>query len=101
MENIVIAYKEVGKKPVFMNIENSIESFEKLLKDEIKIIQFDNYTIVYKKHSQNLEPNIWVETNFFSLGETIRGTVFLVNRDEKRKFYHIEIRTSKEYKRFD
>lgn len=81
MSEIIVVYKEVYQEPILIKIENSIESFEKIIGGEIRIIEYENYIIVCRKDNKNLKPNIYVRTDYVGIGETIRGNLFLVNRN--------------------
>lgn len=109
---VVIVYKEVGKEPEYRKIENSIKSFENLLGGEITTIHFEDVEIVYKKDSNNLRPNIYIIPDFLSIGLSIRGNLFLINKNEKSifttltkeqaiKWKEILIRKSFHYENFD
>lgn len=87
MSKIIIVYKKVGKQPEFKKIENSINEFENLVGGDINTLNYENeFTIVYKKDNTNLQPNIYVNTAPFSIGETLRGTVLATIKDENDEF---------------
>ncbi len=44
----------------------------------IDLIPYEDITIICKKDRKNLSPNIYVNTKFLSIGETIRGTIIIV-----------------------
>jgi hypothetical protein len=83
---VVVVYKEVGKEPEFRKIENSIEEFEKLVGGEITTIHFEDIEIVYKKDSDNLRPNIYIRPDFLSIGLSIRGNLFVINKNDDGSF---------------
>lgn len=84
-ENVIVVYKEVGKNPDFIKIKNTKEEFETLVGGEFEIHKYDDFYIIYKKESQNLLPNIYVD-NYLKIGDTIRGTIFAVNKNENDQF---------------
>jgi hypothetical protein len=108
---VVVVYKEVGKEPEFRKIENSIEEFEKLVGGEITTIHFEDIEIVYKKDSDNLRPNIYIRPEFLSIGLSIRGNLFVINKnddsfstlnkDQAIKYREMLIRSSFNYENFD
>lgn len=108
---VVVVYKEVGKEPEFRKIENSIEEFEKLVGGEITTIHFEDIEIVYKKDSDNLRPNIYIRPEFLSIGMSIRGNLFIINKnddsfstlnkDQAIKYREMLIRSSFNYENFD
>ena len=53
-EFLVGVYKEVGKPPDIIKIKNQKEYLEKLVDGEYTNIDYDDYTIIYKKQSENL-----------------------------------------------
>ena len=91
MGNFLIGiYKDVGKEPEFRKVRNTLEDLKELLGGEIDSIKYGNFIILYKKNSKNLIPNIWINTGFLKIGTTIRGKIFVVNKDEKGKFKSLE-----------
>lgn len=48
---------------------------------EIEIIPYDDVVIVCKKNRENLKPNIYITTEFLSIGETIRGNIIVACRE--------------------
>lgn len=50
---------------------------------EIEIIQYDDVAIVCRKTRKNLKPNIYINTEFLSIGSSIRGNVIIVCRENK------------------
>ena len=83
-EYLVGIYKEVGKKPDIVKIKNQKEYLEKLLDGEYTNQDYDDYTILYKKDSDNLLSNIYVN-QYSKIGLSLKGKVFAVGKDEKGK----------------
>ena len=77
---IIVIYQEVGQAPILKKIKNNINVFQELLGGEIEIIPYEEIIIVCKKNRKYLQPNIYVNTKFLSIGETIRGTIVITQR---------------------
>ena len=91
MENFLVGvYKEVGKEPKFRKVKNTLEDLKQLLGGDFESIKYENFIILYKKNNKNLIPNIWINTGFLKIGTTIKGNIFVVNKDEKEKFKSLE-----------
>lgn len=112
MNNTIIAiYKEVGKSPIFIKIENTIESFKNYLNDKIEFISYEDIYIICKKYRERLNPNIYINTSFGKFDCNIRGDILLVAKDTKGikslnkeqtiKYANFLIRESFNYKHFD
>ncbi len=110
-EFLVGVYKEVGKPPDIIKIKNQKEYLEKLVDGEYTNIDYDDYTIIYKKQSENLLANIYVE-QYSKLGISLKGKVFAIGKDEKNHFKSLTkdqakrcitffLRESFNYKNFD
>ena len=110
-EFLVGVYKEVGKNPDVIKIKNQKEYLEKLLDGEYTNQDYDDYTILYKKNSDNLLANIYVD-QYSKIGISLKGKVFAVGKDEKgnlksltkeqaRKCITFFVRESFNYKNFD
>ena len=84
-EYLVGVYKEVGKNPDIIKIKNQKEYLEKLLDGEYANQDYDDFTILYKKDSDNLLSNIYVN-QYSKIGLSLKGKVFAVGKDEKGKF---------------
>ncbi len=80
---IVVIYKDPGKTPILKKIKNDISEFEKILGGNINIIPYESIIIVCKENRKNLMPNIYINTKFLRLGETIRGTIIMASREEQ------------------
>ena len=86
MEQYLIGiYKDPRNKPEVIKIKNQKEYLEKLLDGEFTMINYDDYVILYKKNSEHLLPNIYVD-QYSKIGVTLRGEVFAVNKDENGNF---------------
>lgn len=110
-EYLVGVYKEVGKNPDIIKIKNQKEYLEKLLDGEYTNQDYDDYTILYKKNSDNLLANIYVD-QYSKIGVSLKGKVFAVGKDEKgnlkslnkeqaKKCITFFLRESFDYKNFD
>lgn len=81
-EYLVGVYKEVGKNPDIVKIKNQKEYLEKLLDGEYLEQEYDDYFILYKKDSERLLPNVYVD-QYSKIGISIRGKILAVGKDEK------------------
>lgn len=84
-EFLVGVYKEVGKNPDIIKIKNQKDFLEKLVDGEYTNIDYDDYTIIYKKKSDNLLANIYLE-QYSKLGISLKGKIFAVGKDENGNF---------------
>ena len=80
---MIIIYKEVGKNPELKKIKNNIQEFEQILDGKISCISYENIIIVCKENRKNLQPNIYINTKFLGLGETIRGNIIITAKNEQ------------------
>ena len=110
-EFLVGVYKEVGKQPDIIKIKNDKAYLEKLLDGEYINQDYDDYTILYKKDSENLLSNIYVN-QYSKIGISLKGKVFAVSKDEHGNFKSLNkdqakrcitffLRESFNYKNFD
>ena len=76
-------YKEVGKNPELKKIKNNLQEFEQILGGKIACIPYENIIIVCKENRKNLQPNIYINTKFLGLGETVRGNIIITAKDEQ------------------
>lgn len=83
---LVGVYKEVGKEPELKKVKNTFEDIKQIIGGEIESIKYEDFIILYKKNSNNLKPNIWINTGFLKIGTTIRGNLFVVGKDKKGNF---------------
>lgn len=75
---IVIIYKEVGKKPELRKIQNELSAFQNLLGGELDYIQYRDITITVRKDRKNLQPNIYLNTAMLNIRKrNIRGKVIV------------------------
>ena len=75
---IVIIYKEVGKKPELRKIQNELSAFQNLLGGELDYIQYRDITIIVRKDRKNLQPNIYLNTAMLNIRKrNIRGKVIV------------------------
>ncbi len=81
---IVIIYQEPGKKPVYQKIKNDIAEIERMIGGETENIFYEDIVIVCKKERKNLRPNIYINKEFLSIGETIRGNIIIVNKEKNQ-----------------
>lgn len=79
-------YKEPGKEPELKQINNTFKDLKNLIKGDFECINYQDFIIIYKKINHNLKPNIWINTGFLKIGTTIRGNIFIINKDEKNNF---------------
>lgn len=110
-EFLIGVYKEVGKPPDIVKIKNDKIYFEKVLDGEYTNQDYDDYTILYKKDSEHLLPNIYVN-QYSKIGISLKGKVFAVAKDENGDFKSLNkdqakrcitffLRESFNYKNFD
>ena len=110
-EFLVGVYKEVGKPPDIVKIKNDKDYLEKLLDGEYINQDYDDYTILYKKDSEHLLPNIYVN-QYSKIGISLKGKVFAVSKDENGNLKSLNkdqakrcitffLRESFNYKNFD
>lgn len=76
-------YKEVGKNPELKKIKNNIQEFEQILGGKTTCIPYENIIIVCKENQKNLQPNIYINTKFLGLGETVRGNIIITSKSEQ------------------
>ena len=82
---LVGVYKEVGKNPDIVKIKNDKAYLEKLLDGEYTNQDYDDYTILYKKDSENLLANVYVD-QYSKIGISLKGKLFAVAKDENGNF---------------
>ena len=110
-EFLVGVYKEVGKPPDIVKIKNDKVYFEKVLDGEYTTQDYDDYTILYKKDSEHLLPNIYVN-QYSKIGISLKGKVLAVAKDDNGNFKSLNkdqakrcitffLRESFNYKNFD
>lgn len=108
---IVILYKEVGKKVEFKKVPNDRKIFEDLVGGELDYILYEAITIIARKDREHLKPNIYINTDFLSIGTSIRGNIIMVCRknenfqsltkEQAMKYSEFLKRASFNYENFD
>ena len=73
-------YKEVGKEPSLIKINNRKDYLEMLLNGGFSKFEYDDYVILYKTNNKSLLANIYLNT-FSYVGLTIKGNIFVVSKD--------------------
>ena len=81
-EYLIGVLKEVREPPVIIKIKKSDEYLKCLLGGEYTTFDYDDYTILYNKDYKNLTANVYINT-FSKTGETMKGTLFAVAKDNK------------------
>ncbi len=110
-EFLVGLYKEVGKNPDIIKIKNQKDYLERLVDGEYTTLDYDDYVIIYKKKSENLLANVYVD-RYSKIGISIKGKIFIVGKDEMGNFISLNknqlfrctnflIKESFNYKNFD
>lgn len=110
-EFLVGLYKEVGKNPDIIKIKNQKDYLERLVDGEYTTLDYDDYVIIYKKKSENLLANVYVD-RYSKIGISIKGKIFIVGKDEKGNFISLNknqlfrctnflVKESFNYKNFD
>ncbi len=82
-EEIIIIYKKVGTDAEFRKIKNEQKTFEDLIGGELDYIPYEDITIVARKTREHLKPNIYINTEFLSIGSSIRGDIVIVCRENE------------------
>ncbi len=108
---IVILYKEVGKNAEFKKVQNDQKIFEELIGGELDYIPYEAITIMARKDREHLKPNIYINTDFLSIGASIRGNVIIVcgkngtfqslTKEQAMKYREFLKRASFNYDNFD
>lgn len=80
--NVLILYKEVGKKPVKKYIPNTFKSYTDLLGENLTALPFKDILIIYKKNSDRLRANIYIGEHM-RFGTVIKGDVIVVAMENK------------------
>ena len=98
-EEIIIIYKRVGKDAEFMKVQNEQKYFKDLLGGELDYIHYEYITIIARKNREHLKPNIYINTEFLSIGSSIRGDIVIVCR-ENEKFKSLTKEQAVKYREF-
>ena len=77
---LIVIYKEVGKIPKLVEIENSIGCFEKLVGGQIDIIPYEDILVICRKNRNSLQPNIFLNTITLNLNYSIRGNIIIISK---------------------
>lgn len=110
-EFLVGVYKEVGKNPDIIKIKNQKNYLERLVNGEYTTLDYDDYVIIYKKKSDNLLANVYVD-RYSKMGISIKGKLFIVGKDKNGNFISLNkdqflrctkflVKESFNYKNFD
>lgn len=110
-EFLVGVYKEVGKNPDIIKIKNQKDYLERLVNGEYTTLDYDDYVIIYKKKSDNLLANVYVD-RYSKMGISIKGKLFIVGKDKNGNFISLNkdqflrctkflVKESFNYKNFD
>ena len=87
LDKLIGVFKEVGKKPQIKVIWNSKEDIEKLIGGEYESLKSDVFTIIYRKNSNAMLPNVCIDFKGRGIGTSIKGNLFAVKKNEKGEFY--------------
>ena len=85
-DKLIGVFKEVGKKPQIKVIWNSKEDIEKLIGGEYESVKSDAFTIIYRKNSNAMLPNVCIDFKGRGIGTSIKGNLFAVKENEKGEF---------------
>lgn len=97
---IVVIYKEVGKKPELKKIQNELNAFKNLLGGKLDYIQYKDITIIARKNRKRLQPNIYLNTTMLNIRErNVRGNI-IVTGSENGKFKSLTKEQAMRYRRF-
>ena len=97
---IIVIYKEVGKKPELKKIQNELNAFKNLLGGELDYIQYKDITIIARKNRKRLQPNIYLNTTMLNIiDRNIRGNI-IVTGSENEKFKSLTKKQAMQYQRF-
>ncbi len=97
---IVVIYKEAGKKPKLKKIQNELNVFKNLLGGELDYIQYKDITIIARKNRKKLQPNIYLNTTVLNIRErNVRGKI-IVTCSENGKFKSLTKEQAMRYRSF-
>ena len=110
-KEIIIIYKKVGTDAELKKVQNEQKTFENLLGGKLDYIPYEDITIIAKKNRENLKPNIYINTEFLSIGSSIRGDVIIalkendifksLTKEQAVKYVEFLKRASFNYNNFD
>lgn len=108
---IIIIYKKVGTDAEFKKVTNNLDTFQDLVGGELDYIPYEDVTIIARKNREHLKPNIYINTEFLSIGSSIRGNVIIVckendvfkslSKEQTIKYIEFLKRASFNYDNFD
>jgi len=108
---IIIIYKKVGTDAELKKVQNGQKTFEDLLGGELDYLPYEDITIIARKNRDNLKPNIYINTEFLSIGSSIRGDVIIalkendifksLSKEQAIKYVEFLKRASFNYDNFD
>ncbi len=82
-KEIIIIYKKVGTDAEFKKVTNNLDTFQDLVGGKLDYIPYKDVTIITRKKRENLKPNIYINTEFLSIGSSIRGDVIIVCKENE------------------
>lgn len=80
---IIIIYKKVGTDAEFKKVTKNLDTFQDLVGGELDYIPYEDVTIIAQKNREHLKPNIYINTEFLSIGSSIRGDVIIVCKENE------------------
>lgn len=83
IENIIVLFKDIGKKPTLIKIKNTEEEFEKIIGGKIEILPYEDIIIICNEKRSRLSPNIYLNTTFDKFEPSIRGKIIIANKKDK------------------
>lgn len=108
---IIIIYKKVGTDAELKKVQNEPKAFENLLGVELEYLPYEDITIIARKNRDSLKPNIYINTEFLSIGSSIRGDVIIalkendifksLTKEQAIKYVEFLKRASFNYDNFD
>lgn len=97
---IVVIYKEVGKKPELKKIQNELNVLKNLIAGELDYIQYKDITIIARKNRKRMQPNIYLNTTILNIRErNIRGNI-IVAGSKNGKIQSLTKEQAIKYRRF-
>ena len=98
-KKIRILYKEVGKEPQIMFIENTLEAKQKLVGGLIEVVPYEDVLIICNEEGKllNMPPNLvfeydYIAGNCFVIGDDYKNADFKSLTDEEILRYREELR---------
>ena len=93
---IEVLYKVPHKKPKRIQIENTLENMQELVKGYLEILRYNDVFLIYneERNRKKIEPNIVLKNNI------IFGSFFLVGDDSRNAdFISLSERQFRKYKK--